>query len=76
MAQEVFSKTVYSSDSDSGHESNKKGKSISVPKIASKKPKYNIQSLANKLKDIEELILDANDDEFEFSDNEQQQTCK
>lgn len=32
------------------------------------KPKYNIQSLANKLKDIEELILDTNDDEFEFSD--------
>lgn len=69
-AQEVFSKTVYSSDSDSEHESNKKGKSISVPKVASKKPKYNIQSLANKLKDIEELILDANDDVFEFSDND------
>jgi hypothetical protein len=69
-AQEVFSKTVYSSDSDSEHESNKKDKRISVPKVASKKPKYNIQSLANKLKDIEELILDANDDEFEFSDNE------
>ena len=35
-----------------------------------KQPRYNIQSLANKLKDIEELILDANDEEFEFSDNE------
>jgi hypothetical protein len=69
-AQEVFSKTVYSSDSESEHESNKKGESISVPKVASKKPKYNIQSLANKLKDIEELILDANDDEFEFSDSD------
>lgn len=40
------------------------------PKASSKKPKYNIQSLANKLKDIEELIFDANEDEFEFSDNE------
>jgi hypothetical protein len=36
---------------------------------SSKKPKYNIQSLANKLKDIEELIFDANNDEIEFSDN-------
>ena len=34
-----------------------------------KVPKYNIQSLANKLKDIEDLILDANDEEFEFSDD-------
>jgi hypothetical protein len=69
-AQEVFPKTVYSSDSDSEHESNKKDKITSVSKVASKKPKYNIQSLANKLKDIEELILDTNDEEFEFSDNE------
>ena len=53
-AQEVFS------GSGSGHNSPK----------SSKKPKYNIQSLANKLKDIEELILDTNNDEFEFSDND------
>ena len=55
-AQEVFS----GSGSGSGHNSPK----------SSKKPKYNIQSLANKLKDIEELILDTNNDEFEFSDND------
>lgn len=55
-AQEVFSNSSYKEETHS-------------PK-SSKKPKYNIQSLANKLKDIEELILDANDDEFEFSDNE------
>jgi hypothetical protein len=55
-AQEVFPTTS-------------RDKEVGSPK-SSKKPKYNIQSLANKLKDIEELILDTNDEEFEFSDNE------
>jgi hypothetical protein len=45
----------------------KKNKTLRSDKYTIK-PKYNIQSLANKLKDIEELILDTNDDEFEFSD--------
>ena len=35
---------------------------------SSPKSKYNIKSLANKLKDIEDLILDINDDEFEFNE--------
>ncbi len=47
----------------------KKNKTLRSDKYTIK-PKYNIQSLANKLKDIEELILDTNDDEFEFSDSD------
>lgn len=32
-------------------------------------PKYNIQSLANKIRDIEELILDTNEMDFNFNNN-------
>jgi len=37
-------------------------------KKSSKKTKFNIQSLANKLKDIEDLILDVDDNDFEFNE--------
>ena len=52
---------------DSNYTKKNKTQRTKNPQV--KVPKYNIQSLANKLKDIEDLILDANDEEFEFSDD-------
>jgi hypothetical protein len=37
-------------------------------------PKYNIQSLANKLRDIEELILDTDEMDFDFNNNNRRVT--
>ena len=39
-------------------------------------PKYNIHSLANKLKDLEDLILDANDIDFDFNNKRVTFNCE